>query len=234
MSNIEIEIYPDDQWVDRVTSRWAAFMEKEPAARLCLPTGSTPQAIYERAASTIDFARTEVFVLDEFGLPPGDPARCDEMLDRDLLSRMSRRPLNVHTLNPQAPDMTEECRRFATLVEAGGLDLTVLGLGRNGHVGLNEPGSAANSPTRVVQLRGSTIEDAGRYGSDVSPTWGVTLGLRQILASREIWLLVIGRHKAGILQRTLTEPIGRQLPATFLRRHPRTTVLADESAASLL
>ena len=234
MSSVEIEIYPDDGWVERVTARWVSFIESQSAARLCLPTGSTPKEVYERAAATIDLSRTEVFVLDEFGLPPGDPARCDEMLERDLLSRLSGRPAHVHALDPQALDLAEECKRFEQLVEAGGLDLTLLGLGGNGHLGLNEPGSTEDSPTRVAQLQASTIEAAGRYGSDSQPEWGMTLGLRQILSSREIWLLVTGDHKAEILERTLNGPIGPELPASYLRDHPNVVVFADQSAAAAL
>ena len=118
------------------------------------------------------------------------------------------------------------------LIDDGGLDLTVLGLGGNGHLGLNEPGSAADGLTRVVSLARPTKDAATeKYGSLVQPEYGMTIGMRQILASREIWLLVTGSHKAKILRRVLSDPIGSEVPASFLRSHPNVTVFADESAA---
>ena len=232
--SIRLEIIPDDQWAERVTARWAAYMEDRPASRLCLPTGETPRPLYARAAQSIDFGRATVFLLDEFGLPPGDPARCDAMLQRDFLAGLDRPPAVLHTLNARAGDLEEESRRFEELVDDGGLDLTLLGLGGNGHVGLNEPGTTADAPTRVVRLASATRVAAGRYGSTHEPEWGMTLGLRPILDSRAIWLLVTGANKAEILERMLNEPIGPDLPASFLRTHANVVVFADESAAEAL
>ena len=171
-----------------------------------------------------------MFLLDEFGLPPDDPARCDAMLQRDFLAGLTQPPAFLHTLNAQAADLEEECRRFEDLVDGGGLDLTLLGLGGNGHVGLNEPGTHAAAPTRVVRLATATRVAAGRYGSDEEPEWGMTLGLGPILDSREIWLLVTGSNKAEILDRVLHGPIGPDVPASYLRDHTNVVVLADESA----
>jgi glucosamine-6-phosphate deaminase len=232
--SLRLEVIPDEDWAGLVVQKWTAFMNERPAARLCLPTGQTPRPLYARAARSIDFGQATVFLLDEFGLPPGDPARCDAMLQRDLLAGMARPPAVLHTLNAQATDPEEECRRFENLVDDGGLDLTLLGLGANGHVGLNEPGTSADAPTRVVRLAPATKVAAGRYGSEREPEWGITLGLRPILDSREIWLLVTGSNKAEILERMLHGPIGPELPASFLRTHPNTVVLADESAAGAM
>ena len=232
--SIKIEVFPDADWAGLVMQRWAALIEERPAARLCLPTGETPRPLYTQAARSIDFGRATVFLLDEFGLPPGDPARCDAMLQRDFLAGLTRPPAFLHKLNAQAADLEEECRRFEDLVDDGGLDLTLLGLGGNGHVGLNEPGTEATAPTRVARLAPATRVAAGRYGSELQPEWGMTLGLRPILDSREIWLLVTGSNKAGILQRMLNEPIGPDVPASFLRSHPNAVVFADESAAGAM
>ena len=231
MSALELEAIPDGRWPEQVAGRWVTFMEGRPAARLCLPTGETPQPVYANAAANVDLSRCEVFLLDEFGLPPGDPARCDQMFERDFLALLDNPPMRVHNLNPQAADLEEECRRFEQLVDERSLDLTLLGLGGNGHLGLNEPGSAADAPTRIVQLEASTAMAAGRYGSGTLPEWGMTLGLRSILASREIWLLVTGAHKAGILERVLHGPVDPDVPGSFLQNHPNALVLADESAA---
>ena len=209
-------------------------MDEHPSARLVLPTGNTPRPVYRQVAETIDFSRSEFFLLDEFGLPDGDPARCDQMIHRALVSRLVARPMSVHTLDPRTSDLTAECLRYQQLVEARPIDLTLLGLGANGHLGLNEPGTAVDAPTRQVWLEPSTVEGADRYGARVHPDWGLTLGMAQILGSREIWLLVTGAGKAEILAQMLEGPMGPEVPASFLRTHPNTTVFADEPAASRL
>jgi glucosamine-6-phosphate deaminase len=228
---IRLEVFDNDQWADRVAHRWVMVMQRNPTARLCLPTGETPRPVYAVAASVMDLDAATVFILDEFGLPPGDSARCDAMLQRDLLDLLTHQPRAIHGLDPAAPDPDAECRRFASLVADGGLDLTLLGLGGNGHLGLNEPGTAVDAPTSVTRLASSTTRAASRYGVDAEPTWGMTLGMQAIFASKEIWLLVTGSHKADILDRTLNGPIGPDVPATYLRDHPNAVVFADRAAA---
>ena len=232
--SLRVEVFDDDEWADRVVDRWATVMRDAPASRLCLPTGETPVPVYAEAARRIDFTAATVFVLDEFDLPFGHLARCDSMLRRDFLDRLTALPAAIHLMNPAAPDPEAECRRYESVVEVGGLDLTLLGLGANGHLGLNEPGSTADAPARVVRLAPSTIEAASRYAQDAEPVIGMTLGMRSILASNAIWLLVAGAHKGEILDRTLNGPIGPDVPASFLRHHPNAVVLADRSAAGHL
>jgi glucosamine-6-phosphate deaminase len=228
---IRLEVFDDGQWADRVAQRWSIAMQRHPAARLCLPTGETPRPVYAVGASVMDLDAATVFLLDEFDLPAGSPARCDVMMRRDFLDLLTRQPKVVHSLDPSVPDPDAECRRYESLVADGGLDLTLLGLGGNGHLGLNEPGSPADAPTRVTRLAPSTTEAAGRYGAEAEPSWGMTLGMQAILESDEVWLLVSGSHKAEILERTLNGPIGPDVPATYLREHPNATVFADRAAA---
>lgn len=232
--NLRLEVFDDDEWADRVVERWSRVMGAAPAARICLPTGATPAPMYAEAARSIDFSAATVFLLDEFDLPVGNPARCDAMLHRDFLAHLGALPAATHALDPTAPDADAECRRFESIVDAGGLALTLLGLGGNGHLGLNEPGTRVDAPTRVVRLARSTTRAAARYDSNAEPEAGMTLGMRPILASDEIWLLVTGAHKAAILGRTLNGPIGSDVPATYLRNHPNAVVLADRSAADQL
>ena len=130
--------------------------------------------------------------------------------------------------------MEDECRRYEALVRDGGLDLAVLGLGANGHLGLNEPGSELTSTTRVVQLTTETVEQMKGYGFDTPATWGATMGIDTLLSAKRLWLLVTGSHKAEILARTMTDDVGPDVPATYLRNHENVTVFADEAAAALL
>ena len=228
-----IEVWPDDEWGAAVGARLAARITAEPGLRLCLPTGNTPVPAYRAFAEMgghLDQA--EVFLLDEFGLPSGHPARCDQMLQRSLLELAPTAPAALHSIDMAADDVSAACARYDDVVANGGLDLTVLGLGANGHLGLNEPGSTPDSPTRIVELQATTIRNAAVYGAGEAPLWGVTLGMEPLLASREIWLLVTGTAKAEILHRALTGPIGPEVPASYLQTHPDTTVLADQAAAA--
>ena len=181
-----------------------------------------------------DLSESSIFLLDEFGLPPGSSTRCDAMIRRDLLDRLPEAPAAVGTWSTEAPDLRAECARFATDVQRAGLDLTMLGIGRNGHLGLNEPGSLQDSLSRRVELDDVTVAAAAAYGEGPSPTWGLTLGIQEILGSDQIWLLATGRHKAEILRAALLDDVTPAVPASYLQRHRRVTVFADEPAASRL
>lgn len=189
------------------------------------------ESFYETVARSTSFEGLSVFLLDEFGgLPADDPGRCVSMINRHLLDRVMGVPL-VHFPDIDAPDLEAESLRYQALIDEGGLDLALLGLGANGHLGMNEPGTTRDAPTGVVELASTTTDHAAEYGATASPTWGLTIGMGPLLASREVWLMVNGEHKREILHRTLSDPIGPALPATYLRNHPNCTVFADRSAA---
>lgn len=152
------------------------------------------------------------------------------MIRRDLLDHSKGTPtLNMPDVDASEPD--HEADRYAALVELGGLDLAIVGLGSNGHIGMNEPGATSDLTTRVVDLAPSTIANAATYGASTSPTWGITVGISELMKAREVWLVVTGEHKREVLHRTLTEQIGPHLPATYLRDHHDCTVFADTDAA---
>jgi glucosamine-6-phosphate deaminase len=224
------------EWADHVAARVIALLEARPDARLCLPTGHTPLPIYHRLAAAVregraSFRRAEVFLLDEFGGVPVDAeGRCDVMLRRALLDHIDLPADRYHAIDTEAADPDAVSRAYDRLID-GRLDLTLLGIGTNGHVGMNEPGSAPDSPTRWVDLAPDTIAAAGRYfGATPPPTWGITMGLQPILASREIWLLATGATKAPIVRRLLTETPSPALPASLLRRHPNCWLFVDADA----
>ena len=232
-------ILPASAWADAVAADLAGRLRANPALRVCLPTGATPVPVYEALVGMarrdeVSVAGATVVLLDEWvGLPPGDPARCDTRLRAQLLDRLPVPPAAVHLIDVDAADLDAAVARHAAV--AADLDLAVLGLGMNGHVGFNEPGSLATSPTRVVQLAASSRESAmARYGAASVPTAGITLGMAEILAAREVWLLVTGARKAATLRRVLRGPESPDCPAAYLRRHPNLEVIVDQEAASLL
>jgi glucosamine-6-phosphate deaminase len=237
---LRLDVLPTADWADRVAADLAARLRDEPETRLCLPTGDTPAPVYARLAAMAQagmapFGAAVIVALDEYlGLPPGHPARCDMRLARELLALLPGPPAAFHRIEAEDPDPAAAAARIDAIA-AGGLDLALLGLGMNGHVGLNEPGSYADAPTRVVRTSGASRRAAVEsYGADPAPTAGITLGVARLLQAREIWLLVTGARKASILARALEAPEGPDCPATWLRRHPALRVIADEPAAARL
>ena len=236
-----MEILPAAGWADHVAGLLADRLVERPDLVVCLPTGSTPLPVYARLPAALtargaSAARTTVVVLDDYlGLPPGHPGRCEAVLRREVVDRLDPPPTAVIAFEVDAADPTAACAAFdATIAEAGGLDLVILGLGRNGHVGMNEPGSSPDAPTRVVTLAPSTREAARGYGIARPPSHGLSLGIAGIRAAREVWLLATGTDKAAVLAATVHGPVTPDVPASLLRDHPGLRVLADDAAAARL
>jgi 6-phosphogluconolactonase/glucosamine-6-phosphate isomerase/deaminase len=239
---IRLEVLPGDDWARTVAERFAARAEARPDLRVCLPTGDTPTPVYAEIVAAewrgeLQLGEATIILLDEWvGLPPGDPARCDARLRDELVDQLSG---GVGRFVPIGVDGSTDWEAAAAAHDAvvvdGGLDLAILGIGMNGHVGFNEPGSRPDDGTRLVRLAVSSREAAtARYGAALTPTAGITVGLSRLLDAREVWLLVTGERKAQILRRALEQPEGPDCPASYLRRHPNVVVFADEPAASLL
>lgn len=237
-----IEILPVDRWADHIAGLLADRLAAHQDIVLSLPTGSTPVPVYTAlpdvlARRGVAASEATIVLLDEYlGLPAGHRARCDETLRRVLLrgleSAGAGRPRFV-AFDVDGVPADEACTRMdAAITAAGGLDLVVLGLGSNGHVGMNEPGAAVDSPTRVVGLAPSTRAASRAYGATEPPTHGVTLGMATILGAREIWLLATGAQKAAILAQAIDGPTTVDVPATLLRAHPALRFVVDEAAAA--
>lgn len=233
--SVALRVFGADTWAGRVADELISRLRARPDLRLCLPTGQTPVPLYDELARRREAAwgSAEIVLLDEYlGLPDGDPARGGDRLRRELVERLPEPPAAYHEIDLAADP--EEAARRHDAVAARGLDLTLVGLGLNGHIGLNEPGSGADSPTAVVSLASASRSVAEGYGAGDAPARGITLGLARILESKELWLLVTGERKADILARALEGPILDDCPASHLRRHPALTVFADHPAATLL
>ncbi len=233
---MQLEILPADRWASAVAAALAERLADPTGPRLCLPTGTTPAPAYALVPDALvacggSVEHATVVLLDEYvGLAPDDPARCDVQLRTQLLGRLQPPPRFVPVrVDELAPDAAAADLDAA----AERLDLAVLGLGANGHVGMNEPGSDAGAPTRVTEIAAPTVRAAvERYGAVGRPTAGITIGLARLLAAGELWLLVTGARKAEILTRTLDGPMTPDVPASLLRAHPRLRVIADEAAAA--
>jgi len=228
-------------WAAAIVGLWCERLAHSPRLRMCLPAGHTPTEVYAGMARAVrarraSFRHAEIFLLDEYGaLAIDDPGRCDNMLRRSFLDHVDLPAAQFYSLDTGATDIDGVCRGYDAQLARGGLDLTLLGIGLNGHLGMNEPGSDPSSTTRRVELHTSTIAASARYlkHGDM-PTWGITVGLDPLLASTEIWLLASGKNKAEIVRRSLTGTVGTDVPATLLRDHPHCIVWLDDAAAALL
>lgn len=207
-----------------------------------LATGRTPLLAYATlAAQSRDLPgldRATFVMLDEYlGLPTDSPDRFANVLRKHVLGPLGLDDSRLVRLNPDAADLGLECERFeGRLRELGGVDLQILGIGTNGHIGFNEPGAHGDSRTRVVRLDDSTIADntSALISADEVPRYAITQGLGTILDAKEIVLAATGVSKAEIIAELVDGGVDEKVPASVLRHHPNTTVIADQDAAGRL
>jgi glucosamine-6-phosphate deaminase len=242
---VTISLCDDPQDVaDLAAQRVADLLHDHPRAVLGLPTGRTPILLYDllaeqHAAGTLDFAQVTTFNLDEFvGIGEDHPGSYRAYMRRYLFDRVNLPKGQGHVLDGLAADPDAECGRFEErIAAAGGMDLQILGLGANGHIGFNEPADSLTARThRVRLLQPSREANAGFFGGDVAqvPTEAMTMGMGTIMKARRILLLVTGAEKAATVAAMLNGPVTTQLPASFLQLHPQVEVVCDGQAASHL
>ena len=230
----------ESAWIRTVCSLWRDRLRTKPDLKMCLPSGTTPAGIYAETShcvrtGLVSFERASVFALDEFGgLATDDPGRTRHTLQRQLIDAVDLPPTAFHFLDPDVPDIVQHCMDYEAAM-GDGFDLMLLGIGLNGHLGMNEPGSPVGSSTRRVELHATTVQSSARYFAHHNlPHWGLTVGLRNILASKEVWLIANGAAKAAIIQQTVRGDISSSNPASLLRRHPNCSLFVDADAAALL
>ncbi len=216
----------------------AGALRAQPALVLGLPTGRTPVALYAAlVGARLDWARARTFNLDEFaGLPARDPGSFRAFMDEHLFWRVNLPPAHIGFLHGDAADEAGECACYERAIdEAGGLDLLVLGLGANGHIGFNEPGPELRAGTHAVGLHASTrAANADRFGGDPArvPARGLTLGMGQVLRARRILMLATGAAKADAVAALIEGPLTTRCPASWLQVHPEVTLLVDRAAGA--
>lgn len=213
-----------------------------PTLVLGLPTGRTPIPLYRELVrlhrqGRADFSRATTFNLDEFaGLSPRDPQSYHAFMRRHLFDGVNLAPDRIEFLNGQARDMRREARRYERRIAAvGGLDLVLLGIGGNGHLGFNEPAATLVSRTHLSTLRPATRRaNAWLFDGDARrvPRRALSMGIGTILSARGVVLLATGRAKTAIVRRALTGPITTRVPASLLQLHPSVVVVLDREAAS--
>lgn len=226
---------------DQVAGGQAAFKLIKQAIEagaqvLGLATGSSPETLYqEMVNSDLDFSNMLAFNLDEYvGLAADNEQSYHYFMQEHLFKFKPFKATYIE--NGLAKDLEAEVERYEQILQAHTIDVQILGIGVNGHIGFNEPGTSFDSLTHVTNLTESTIQANKRFFNDISevPTKALTMGIKSILQSKQIILLAYGKAKAPIIKRLLSGEVTEEVPASALQKHPNVTIIIDEEAASLL
>ena len=237
MKIIEVQDY------QQMSRRAAEYIIKKvvqnPSINLGLATGGTPIGTYkclieDHQKSGTSYQKVTTFNLDEYiGLSGDNENSYRYFMDNQLFNYININKANTNVPSGIAADFQEECKRYEDLItKHGGIDLQILGIGSNGHIGFNEPGTSFSSKTHIVELEESTIQANARYFNRIEevPTKAITMGISTIMKSKEILLLVSGEKKREALFRLLNGEISESFPASVLKNHPCVTIIADKAA----
>jgi len=241
---MEVVIRQDRRDAERYTAHFmAAFVRSHPGCVLGLATGGTPEAVYAELVrlyrkGEVDFGAVTTFNLDEYvGLPPEHEQSYRHYMAARLFNAVNIPEERTHFPDGTAQDIAAACRAYEEAIRrAGGIDLQLLGIGRDGHIGFNEPGSSLASRTRIKTLTAETIRDNARYfgSEDAVPRHVVTMGIGTICEARRIIMLATGANKAEAVAAMVEGPVTAMVPASALQMHPDVVVVVDEEAGSKL
>lgn len=241
---MEVLICADESAVGALAAAAIAqVVRAKPDATLGVATGASPMAVYaglaRLAAETgLDLTGTSAFALDEYvGLPVGHEQSYAEVIRTTVTEPLGLDPSRVHTPDGNAADLQAAGPAYEALIaSAGGVDIQLLGIGRNGHIGFNEPTSSLGSPTRIKTLTEQTRADNRRFfeSAEEVPHHCLTMGLGTIMRARSIVLVAQGAHKAEAIAAAVEGPVTAMVPASILQLHPDVTIIVDEAAATRL
>lgn len=236
MAEVVIVGAPDEAGA-LAADRIEALVRRQPDAVLGLATGSTPLPVWAALRERgLDLSRVRGFALDEYlGLPAGHPESYRAVITREVVEPLGLDPALVRVPGDDGGPLETAGSRYEEAIrEAGGVDLQILGIGRTGHIGFNEPGSSLASRTRVKTLTEQTRRDNARFfaSEDEVPRHCLTQGLGTISAARELVLLAFGAAKAEAVAGAVEGPVSASLPGSVIQLHPEVTVLVDEAAAA--
>ncbi len=212
-------------------------LKKKKELIVCSATGGSPLGLYDRLAKVYQheadiFTRMKIVKLDEWGgIPMDDINSCHSYLQENVLKPLKVSSDRFVEFNSEADNVTEECQRVQDIIEeVGPIDFCILGLGKNGHLGFNEPASFLQRDCHIAKLASTTVQHTMVQTMSKTPTFGMTVGLNDILASRKILLLITGSEKQDAIRRLMTKEITTQLPASFLWLHSNVECLIDKES----
>ena len=230
---------------EEVSKEAALYMiekiRKSPSIVLGLATGGTPEGMYanmikDHQENHTSYSNITTFNLDEYlGLDGGHESSYRYFMDSHLFNHIDIDKSKTYVPSGNASDSVDECEKYEQLIkETGGIDLQLLGIGGNGHIGFNEPGTSFQSNTHLVELTDKTRNDNARYFDKLEnvPTHAITMGIATIMEAKEILLLASGEAKRETMRRLIQGEISEDFPASILNNHPHVTIIADEAALS--
>lgn len=240
---MQVKILKDHQELSEfvATAILHQVMEK-PDSVICIASGDTPKLAYELAAEKgqnqqINFEKVRFIGLDEWvGVPVDLPGNCGEFLKKTILNPLGIPEKHIFLFDSMATDLEQECEKMDMVIDKlGGIDLMVVGIGMNGHIGFNEPGVSTQLKSHVALLQETTRSVGQKYFKQQVPIEkGITLGLQHLQDARKVILMANGRHKSEIIQKTLEKGFSDDVPASLLRNLDNSMVILDQDAASLL
>lgn len=239
---MKIIVNTSDSIAKLAAQRYVTLLSQKPNAILGLATGSTPLELYAELArlnreKAMSFSRATSFNLDEYvGLDGSHDQSYRYFMNENLFRHVDIRPAYTFVPSGMNTDPETAAAYDKQIAEAGGIDIQLLGIGNNGHIGFNEPNTPFGSITHTVELTESTREANKRFFASIDdvPTHAVTMGIKTVMHARSIILMAIGRGKADIIARTVNGPVTPEVPASVLQLHPDVEVYLDYEAASLL
>lgn len=226
----------------RAATQATELVKSKPDAVICIAAGDTPKLTCDLIVQiakkeNIDFSRCYFVSLDEWvGIPPKNEGSCQYFLRNSLFSPLNINEKNIKVFNALADDMKKECASMDDFIKLhGGIDLMIVGVGRNGHIGFNEPGVNFEEYSHVVDLDETTQTVGQKYfREETTLTQGVTLGLQHLMEARKAILIANGSKKAEVMRKAIEEHVTPDMPASIMRRHPNGEVILDKEASSLL
>lgn len=243
VENLQIIIcHEPENWVDDAADEVSRQLTRNPASRLSFATGATTLPLFDELVrrheeGRIGFSQATCFQLDEYrGLGAEHPASCAHTLINRFYNRINIQKENCHFLDGLSADPIEFCRKYESLIqEGGGIDLQVLGIGLNGHIGFNQPGTPFDSPTHPAKVEDFTWQKNTRFFKNPAdnPRDALTMGVATILSAKKVILMAKGGEKKDILCKALFGPVTEEVPSSVLQKHPDVLVILDHSLSKL-
>ena len=229
---------------ERAALLFAAQVTEKPTSVFGFATGSSPISTYDYLAKlyeegAVDFSKAVTYNLDEYyGMAPTEEQSYRKFMNDNLFSRINIKLENTHVLDGLTKDAEKECADYEkAIAAAGGIDMQLLGIGHDGHIGFNEPGEAFELGTHCVDLKPETIEANKRFfdgNEDLVPKQAYTMGIKTIMQARKVLMVVNGKGKAEIVKKAFFGPVTPEVPASILQMHPDFILVGDEEAFSLI
>ncbi len=241
---MKILVFEKEEHLDAYVGEYIChFIRNHSQPVIGFATGSTPLGVYRYfidnyQAQKVSFRQVKAFNLDEYvGLTPSHPRSFASAMKNELFSHIDILPENINALDGSKEDMIQECQRYESLIDANPIDIQILGIGMDGHIAYNEPGSPLDGACHVVDLHQESIESSLDYGFDHIedvPTQGVTQGIGTIMKAKQLIMMAKGEKKGDLVKRMIYGEVTPDFPSSIIQRHPNVIVCLDRSAASQL